>query len=158
MHKRHCDTESISAMQKKMGCISTIIAIGFACGVCIWIYYLRPLMRLGYVDSAIGTLRMVYTAEKQFALARPERGYACAFADFDANELPPGIATSGKRNGYVFDLSCPGGAGYAARRGFQITARPLDKNMPAYCSDQSGIVRYDEGGSTTQCLLRGTGL
>ena len=115
-------------------------------------------MRLGYIDSAIGTLRMVYTAEKQFAEMNPDHEYACALAQLNANGLPPGIVTSSGRNGYVFELVCSGGRGNALRRGFQITARPLEKNMSAYCLDQSGIVRYDEGGSTTRCLLSGTGL
>lgn len=145
-------------LPKKTSRFSIPIVIGLVVGAGIWIYYLRPAMRLGYGDSAIGTLRMVYTAERQFAQTHPDHEYACAFAQLDANGLPPGIVTSSERNGYAFELACPGGSGNGPRRGFQITARPLGRNMSAYCSDQSGIVRYDEGGSTTRCLLSGTGL
>jgi hypothetical protein len=153
--------ESVRAMPpKRTSRISVLLVIGLLLGACIWItiYYLRPAMRLGYVDSAVGTLHMVNSAEKHFAQTHPERGYACAFADLAPNELPSGIAMSGRRNGYVFELICPAGNGDAPRRSFQITARPLEKDMSAYCSDQSGIVRYDEGGSTTRCILSGTGL
>lgn len=145
---------------KNTSLYSVLAVIGLVLGACVWItiYYLQPAMRLGYVDSAIGTLRMVSSAEKHFAQTHPERGYACAFADLAANELPSGIAASGQRNGYTFELICPDGNGDVLRRTFQITARPLEKDMSAYCSDQSGIVRYDEGGSTARCLLSGTGL
>jgi hypothetical protein len=151
--------EDIMAMpSKKTSLISIFVVIGLVLGACIWItiYYLRPAMRLGYVDSAIGTLRMVNSAERHFAQTHLERGYACAFADLASNELPSGIATSGQRNGYAFELTCP--SGDASGRRFQITARPLEKDLAAYCSDQSGMVRYDESGSTARCMLGGTGL
>ena len=160
MRRFHPEMEGIKAMPaKKTSRISILVVMGLGLVACVWItiYYLRPAVRLAYVDSAISTLRMVNSAEKHFAQTHPERGYACAFADFAANELPSGIATSGQRNGYAFELTCPGGNGDPPRRSFQITARPLEKDMPAYCSDQSGIVRSDESGSTARCLLSGTG-
>lgn len=143
---------------KQTPLISIFAVVGLVLGACIWftIYYLRPAMRLGDVDSAIGALGMVNSAERHFAQTHPERVYACAFADLAANELPRGITTSGQRNGYTFELSCP--SGDAPGRRYQITARPLGKDMSAYCSDQSGIVKYDESGSTIRCLLSGTGL
>jgi hypothetical protein len=161
MRKLHPGVEGIKAMpSKKTSLISIFVVIGLVVGVCTWItiHYLHPAIRLAYVDSAISTLRMVNSAEKHFAQTHPDRGYACAFTDFPANELPAGIATSGQRNGYAFELICPRGNGDAPRRSFQITAHPLEKDLSAYCSDQSGIVKYDEGGSTARCLLSGTGL
>ena len=115
-------------------------------------------MRLAYVDSAIGMMRTVVTAEKRFAEMHPNRGYACAFSDLASTE--PSLELSGRsqRNGYAFELICPSRNGGDANEHFQVTARPLEKDLPAYCSDQSGIVRYDEGGSPAGCLLNGSTL
>jgi hypothetical protein len=41
------------------------------------------LMMLGYVDSAIGRMRVLYAAENQFAKEHPARGYTC-----ELSELP----------------------------------------------------------------------
>jgi hypothetical protein len=113
-------------------------------------------MRLGYVDSAIFQLHTVVMAEKRFAEAHPALGYTCTFSDLSSSEPPVTISGEKARNGYVFELICPVKNGNGVNRFFHITARPLDKDMPVYCGDQSGIVRYDEGGSPTRCLMNGS--
>ena len=138
--------------------IVILIASGLAvigCGVLLTVFWLRPAMRLAYVDSAISTLRILVNAEERFATAHPDWGYACEFSDLDLNELAQGFVRSSQRNGYAFALVCATKNGDAAHRGFQVAGRPLASHMAAYCADQSGVVRYDEGGSTERCLKTG---
>ncbi len=138
----------------------TLVLIFVLLGVSalITIYYLWPLLKLGYVDSAIITLRTVVAAEKEFAMAHPDRGYACALPDLDTDEMLRGLARSQQRNGYEFELNCPAKKANGVELGFRITARPLHGKMPAYCSDQSGVLKYDEGGSPERCLQSGVPL
>lgn len=120
--------------------------------------FLRRSMMLGYVDSAIGTLRTVVDEESRFSEAHPGVGYTCSISNLSSKEMLRKLAKSEKRNGYAFELGCPAGNGTGPQRAFQVTARPLRKDMPAYCSDQSGVLRYDEGGSPAKCLQSGVPL
>jgi hypothetical protein len=119
-----------------------------------WIIFnfLRRSMMLAYTDTAIGTIRTIVTAEEHFAADHPDLGYTCAMADLKANEMLGGLAKTGQRNGYAFELICTSGGNSRPQRSFQVTARPLNPDLPAYCSDQSGVLRYDAGGSTAKCL------
>jgi len=121
-------------------------------------WYLRGLMRLGYIDSAIASVRTLVDEEKRFAGMHPDRGYACAISELDGRRLPERLGNTGYRNGYIFDLTCPATDPLAVRRSFQVTARPVQSGLPAYCSDQSGVLRTAEGGSTEECLKRGSPL
>jgi hypothetical protein len=133
----------------------TIICVVLGTSVWITIRYIWPLAKLGYVDSAIGTLRTLVTAEEVFAKKHPARGYSCAFSDLDSDAMLRALAKSGNRNGYAFDLVCPAKDRDGIQRAYKVTARPLHTNMPAYCSDQSGVLRYDEKGSPSDCLQNG---
>lgn len=110
---------------------------------------------LGFVDSAIGTLRTGVAEESHFAEAHPDLGDTCAISDLDSDDMLRKLAQSGQRNGYAFELNCPARDRSRPRRIFQVTARPLHSDMPAYCTDQSGILRYDEGGLPAKCLQSG---
>ena len=107
------------------------------------------------VDSAIGTLRTLVTAEQIFPKKHPARGYSCALSDLDSDAMLRAIAKSSNRNGYAFDLFCPAKDRDGIQKAYKVTARPLHTDMPAYCSDQTGVLRYDEKGSTSDCLQNG---
>jgi hypothetical protein len=134
-----------------------MVVICVAVAVAGWFIFsfFRRSMMLGYVDSAIGTLRTTVDEESHFSEAHPNVGYTCAISDLGSNEMLRRLAKSEKRNGYAFELNCPARNGTAPQRAFQITARPLRKDMPAYCSDQTGILRYDESGSPAKCRQSG---
>jgi len=114
------------------------------------------LFLLGDVDSAIYTIRTLVAAESRFAEAHPQLGYTCAVSDLDSSATLRELAKSGRRNGYAFELHCPTEDRPGPRLAFQVTARPLYSELSAYCSDQSGVLRYDEQGSTAKCLQGGT--
>jgi len=140
--------------------VRILVLICVLAGVTTWIaiYYLWPLYRLGCIDFAIGTLRTVVTAEKKLAREHPDHGYACALSDLGDDERLRALAKSGRRNGYVFELTCAPKDATGAILGFRMTALPLYSGMPAYCTDQSGVLRYDEGGSPDKCLQNGAPL
>jgi hypothetical protein len=142
---------------KKQSRTATVAVICLIVALLCWIIIPRfwHLLLLGDIDSAIGTMRTLVDAESNYAEVHPGVGYTCTIADLDSVEMLRKLAKSGQRNGYAFELSCPASEGTRPRRTFQVTARPLHADLPAYCSDQSGVLRYDEQGSTAKCLQNG---
>lgn len=137
------------------------LVLGFLGLVLGWITitHFRGLLMLGYVDSAIGSVRAIVAAEGNFAVAHPGLGYTCRLSELPPDKLIGELVNSGRRNGYAFELSrCRAEGGKGPNTGFQVTARPLQTQMPAFCSDQSGIVRSDESGSPAKCLESGAPL
>jgi hypothetical protein len=114
--------------------------------------YLVRLRELGYVDSAIGTMRTIAAGENKFAETHPDLGYSCALADVTTD---PTVAR-GRKNEYVFEISdCRAAAGGATNTSYRVTARPLHPNMPAFCSDESGILKADYDGLAANCVKSG---
>jgi hypothetical protein len=145
--------------KKKSGTAAVAVVCAVVAASCwITIPSLWGLIKLGYVDSAIGTLRTLVDEEAHFAEAHPDLGYTCTISDLASSEMLKELAKSGRRNVYAFELICPARDTTGARRKFQVTSRPLHADMPAYCSDQSGVVRADYGGSPAKCLQSGTTL
>lgn len=138
----------------------TVVFICIVAAVAGWFVFsfLRRAMMLGYVDSAIRTLRTLVNEESRFSEAHPGVGYTCAISDLGSDEMLRKLAKNEKGNGYAFELICPARNGTGPQRTFQLTKRPLRKDMPAHCSDQSGILRYDESGSPAKCLQSGVPL
>ena len=48
--------------------------------------WMRGLMMLGFVDSAIGRVRVISAAETQFAKAHPALGYMCSLSQLPRSE------------------------------------------------------------------------
>jgi hypothetical protein len=135
-----------------------LIIVGLVVLGWIAIYYFRGSLMLGYVDSAIGSMRAIVAAEGRFAEAHPGLGYTCALSELPPDRLIGRLVNSGNRNGYAFEISGCQVGGKDPNKRFQVTARPLHKQMPAFCSDQSGILRSDESGSPAKCLESGVPL
>jgi len=108
---------------------------------------------------------MIAAAELSYSSKNPSRGYTCALTDlFGKNEAlgAPDQSTEASAsgfaaadsNGYRFAIS--GCEGSPASR-FQVTAVPLesDSEIKAFCTDESGTVRFDAGGRGSVCLSRG---
>jgi hypothetical protein len=67
---------------------------------------LRGLMMLGFVDSAIGRLRVISAAEGQFSKAHPERGYTCTLSELPRSEEITRLLVKDRiDNGYVFEIA-----------------------------------------------------
>jgi hypothetical protein len=119
-----------------------------------WIFLSRS-MRLGYVDSAIGSMRILVAAEAKYAQTHPKIGYTCTLSALSSDDSTFELVRNGRRNQYAFEINGCVGNGKSPNAQYQIRARPLLTGMPAFCSDQSGIVKYDESGSTEKCHTSG---
>lgn len=118
--------------------------------------WLRRLMRLGYVDSAIGSIRVLVAAETKYAQTHPLIGYTCMLSDLPVDDSTTGVVRNGRRNEYIIEIIGCGSDSKTTNSRYQIKVRPLLAGMPAFCADQSGIVKYDDSGSTDRCLAGGT--
>ena len=113
-------------------------------------------MTLGYVDSAIGRVRVVSAAESQFAKTHLELGYTCDLSQLPRSEEMTRLLAKGRiDNGYAFEIaSCQVATPQKPTSTYSVTARPLHTGQPAFCSDQSGILWFDESGSVENCLAK----
>jgi hypothetical protein len=134
----------------------------FVVGLCtifsVWLvaWYLNGSLKLAYKDSAIGILRTVVRDENTFAVAHPTSGYTCELSDLTTHRA---ATTNGQENGYVFQISgCRIATDASPNTSYNVTARPQGSGMPAFCTDQSGIVRADYGGDIVNCLRSGVPL
>jgi hypothetical protein len=117
---------------------------------------LRGLMMLGYVDSAIGRLRVISAAEADFSKAHPALGYTCKLSQLPRSDVITRLLTKDRiDNGYVFEIAGCQALGSEPNSTYHLTARPLHSEQPAFCSDQSGIVKSDATGSVGECLAEG---
>jgi hypothetical protein len=113
-------------------------------------------MMLGYVDSAIVRLSAVTAAEDQFRKTHPEEGFICTLSQLPRDEQIVRLVRGRRDNGYVFDImGCQLTESKKPNLVYRVTARPLHSGLPAFCSDQSGIIKSDEGGSIEKCLTSG---
>jgi hypothetical protein len=130
------------------GCLLALILGG-------WILLGRS-KRLGYIDSAIGSVRILIAGQVKYAEAHPQLGYTCSLSALPSDGLAADLVKNGESNEYVFEISgCPLGVRNSPNWQYTLTARPLLGGMPAFCSDQSGVVKYDDSGSTKKCLTNG---
>ena len=119
----------------------------------------------GNEASATAAIRTINTAEVTYAAAYPAHGFACALSDLGgmgggnapdehhALLLDPRLS-NGRKNGYVFRLSNCSGSPAST---FSVTAAPADSTSGtrAFCSDQSGVIRFSPDGNPASCLSTG---
>jgi len=97
-------------------------------------------------------------SEAKFAQTHPDIGYACILSALPNDDLTAELVKNGRRNEYAFEISCPAEEAKRPTTKYQLTARPLITGMPAFCSDQTGVVKSDESGSIEKCLESGVPL
>jgi hypothetical protein len=60
-------------------------------------------------------------------------------------------------NGYAFEIiGCQGAVAKKPNTTYYVAARPLHAGQPAFCSDQSGVLMSDDGGSVEKCIAKRT--
>lgn len=116
----------------------------------------------GYGDpSAVGSVRTINTSEVTYASTYPEVGFTCTLRELagqGGSAQGAGLIdeqfASGRRVGYIFELSnCTGNP----RRTYTVTAtpeKPGTTGQRTYCSDQSGVIRFTIG-SAENCVKSG---
>ncbi len=112
--------------------------------------------------SAVTTVRTLNTAEIAYSQSHPKIGYTCAMSDLSGVWGINSDVAGGRKKGYVFELrSCS-----AAKPGgpivkYQLVAFPEKQSTapkPAFCSDQSDVIRVARNGSAVDCLNHGADL
>ncbi len=116
-------------------------------------------------SSAVGSVRTVNTAEVTYSSTYPNVGFTCSLrvlgygAGREANEAGAKLIdeslSNGQKNGYRFRLqNCQGNPKVT----YQFMAEPITPGVTgerAFCSDQSGVIRFTVDGSGASCLARG---
>jgi type IV pilus assembly protein PilA len=118
--------------------------------------------------SAVGSLRIINTAQISYQAANPTIGFACSFATLGgrgasgspALALPiDGELASGQKNGYRFSLrNC---VNTETEHRYAIVAYPLVRNQTGvrtFCSDETAVIKSIPGGSGEKCLKDGSPL
>ncbi len=115
--------------------------------------------------SAVNTLRALILAENNYAVQNPDTGFACKLSEFSEQNtgavnsvhLSDWLFESGTKSGYRYEIRCPQDGSRRAAR-YTITAvptKPGDTGKLAFCTDQSGEIRYSESGFAAECLAIG---
>jgi hypothetical protein len=111
--------------------------------------------------SPVSAMRTLNTAEIAYARAHRSSGYTCSLSDLSKSwGLSPDLAR-GQTNGYVFTLQ-----GCSSQRAdgpivkYQIIAYPVRSKagLPAFCSNESDVIKVSRNGSVQDCLQRGVDL
>ena len=130
--------------------------------------YLKGLQKIqnsNFESAATAGLRAINTAQVTYSTAFPERGFTCTLSTLGASETQgdpsPEYAmmiddslASGNRNGYIFSIT---GCDIPPASRYRATAVPADpgSGMLAFCSDESGVIRYSADGHAATCLSEG---
>lgn len=109
--------------------------------------------------SAVAAVRTLNVAEEVYSQTHPATGYTCALSDLDQIDS---TLRSGRKSGYVFGLrDCAAGTEGTSNMKYRIVAYPVTPNQTgvrAFCSDESGVVRFDPSGSAQGCMESGSAL
>ena len=121
--------------------------------------------------SAVGSIRTLNTAEVTYASTYPNLGFTCTLASLGpagsvatsaAAGLVDSVLGSGVKSGYSFVLT---GCTAAGSTGINVTytsqGSPVvvgQTGQRAFCSDQSGVIKFDAAGSGSTCTSGGNAL
>ena len=114
---------------------------------------------MGSDTSAVSVVRTLNMAEIAYSQSHRESGFTCSLSELGETwGIGSGLATA-KRNGYVFELKgCISTKSVGPVKKYQVVAYPsglAKKGSPAYCSDQSDVIRVARSGSADDCLGSG---
>lgn len=111
-------------------------------------------------NSVVSAMRALNTAEIAYAQAHRGAGYTCSLSELSGTWGISSDLASGHKNGYVFELhdcSTAKAAGPIVKYHLvAYPATPKKEGTPAYCSDESDVIRMAPSGSAGDCLKTGT--
>ena len=126
--------------------LAGIVVIGV-----LYFLWLLPASRLGYVDSAIGSLRTLNNDLHEYATAHPQQGFPKGLQEMQRNRQIDEILARGVRNHYRFVYLPRVSAETGRIDGYQIHADPTDEsNRVHFFTDETGVVRYKEGAPASE--------
>ncbi len=118
--------------------------------------------QMGTETSAVAAVRTLNTAEIAYAQAHPDLGYTCSLSELAGSWGVSGELAGGQKNGYVFKVQ---GCSPAKTNGpiakYQVVAYPAAQHIganPAFCSNESDVIKIARNGSPQDCLNIGVDL
>lgn len=106
--------------------------------------------------SAVSVVRSMNTAEIAYAQAHPAAGFTCSLSDLSGAWGIGDQLDRAKKNGYTIDLQACGGKNPGGPiTHYRIVAYPLVINQPgkpAFCSNESDLIRVARNGSIQDCM------
>ncbi|MFZ0731989.1 MAG: DUF4190 domain-containing protein [Candidatus Sulfotelmatobacter sp.] len=113
-------------------------------------------------SSVVSALRTVNTAEIAYAQQHHEIGYTCSLSELKGVWGISEDLAHGRKHGYVFELrGCAGDKKSGPVAKYMLVAYPeMAKKpaLPAFCSDESDVIRVARNGSAEDCLRSGSQL
>jgi len=149
------------------GIVMGFLGVAFTIGIIgLGIYSVRTANKALKIasneNSAVGILRTLNTAEIAYSQAHPLAGYTCSLADLSGAWGIGKELASGKKNGYIFEVrDCVSAKTNSPIIKYRLVAYPAlpgKPGAPAYCSDQSDVIRIARNGSAEDCLRNGVEL
>ena len=120
-------------------------------------------------STALRTVRSINTAQAAYMRTYFDSGYACDIQSLSpdplsaaptamhANRLDRFITSGKEHNGCIFRLECK--VRTKPQREYRSSAVPAKKGTGrAFCSDQSGIIKYSIDGEAKTCFESGAAL
>jgi hypothetical protein len=110
---------------------------------------------------AVGHLRRIVTLQNNYAGSHPATGFACELPLLKSAEPdqygydPEAFLRSGGYLGYRISLAGCGPEPNGVVTRYRITAIPLEQGksgIRAFCTDETGALWYDAGGSAEKCF------
>ena len=109
--------------------------------------------------SVVSAVRTINTAEITYSQAHSNLGYTCSLSELSGAWGISSELAAGKEKGYVFELrNCVAGKPRGPISKYQLVAYPEipgKLGAPAYCSDESDVIRIAHDGSAENCLQKG---
>jgi len=109
--------------------------------------------------SVVSSVRSLNTAEIAYAQAHHAAGYTCSLTELSGAWGISAELARGRKDGYVFALQdCTAAKDAGPIVKYRLVAYPTvagKTGTPAYCSDESDIIRVAGSGSADECLRAG---
>ncbi len=145
-----------------LGYLGVVVTIGV---IALGIYSMRSdrreAMKATDESSVVSSVRTLNAAEISYARAHPQEGFSCSLSDLSKSWGIDPEVVRGKKNGFVFELeSCEPAKKVGPIAKYRVVAyMPVRKpGVPAYCSDESDVIRVARNGSIMDCLKSGVDL
>jgi hypothetical protein len=132
-------------LAKKLG-VTVVIVVAIA-GVGHYLYGMRE---LGYLDSAIGSMRELTSAAQGWADAHQRQGYPKSIEEMYAAGLIDETLRLGLKNRYRYTYVPKAPEADGRVTDYEIHGDPIDSTPTRwhFYADRTGVLRYSEGPAT----------